>query len=149
MVDRLSQDRRSWNMSRIRGKDTAPEITVRSLMHGMGYRYRLHRRDLPGTPDIVLPARRKALLVHGCFWHRHPGCRYAYAPKSRVDYWSDKFEKTVARDKAAQCELEKAGWEVMVIWECELKDTLRVKARLAKFLGSPSRSDAVSAQKPT
>lgn len=137
MVDRLSPERRSRNMSRIRGKDTSPEIAVRSLLHRLGYRYRLHRKDLPGTPDIVFPGRRKVLMVHGCFWHRHPNCRYAYIPKSRTEYWTEKFERTMARDRATQRELEERGWGIMVIWECELRDLDCLKARLIDFLGSP------------
>ena len=99
MTDILSKERRSWNMSRIRGSDTKPELLVRSLLHRMGYRFRLHRKDLPGRPDIVLPKYRTVIFVHGCFWHRHKGCKYAYTPKSRTDFWQNKFQGTVERDK--------------------------------------------------
>ena len=94
-MDLLSQERRSWNMSRIRGKDTMPERLVRSLLHRMGYRFRLHRQDLPGRPDIVLPGRRTVVLVHGCYWHRHDGCRLAYTPKSNQTFWNSKFRENV------------------------------------------------------
>ncbi len=137
MVDRVTPDRRSWNMSRIRGKDTSPEVAVRSLLHQLGYRFRLHRKDLPGTPDVVFPGRRRVLMIHGCFWHRHPGCRYAYVPKSRTEFWLNKFKRNVARDKAAQRQLREKGWEVMVIWECELRDLNVLTDRLVEFLGPP------------
>ena len=120
-MDTLSKEKRSWNMSRIRGKDTKPEIAVRSLLHGMGYRFRLHRKDLPGKPDIVLPKHNTVIFVHGCFWHRHEGCEYAYMPKSRIGFWSDKFKGTVKRDKKHRKELNDLGWKVHVIWECEVK----------------------------
>ena len=121
-MDSLTREKRSWNMSRIRSQDTKPEKAVRSLLHHAGYRFRLHRKDLPGTPDIVLPKYRTALFVHGCFWHRHPGCRYAYTPKSRVDFWQKKFDENVARDQRNQAQLKEAGWHVLVVWECELKE---------------------------
>lgn len=121
-MDSLTREKRSWNMSRIRSQNTKPEKAVRSLLHHAGYRFRLHQRDLPGTPDIVLPKYRTALFVHGCFWHRHPGCRYAYTPKSRVDFWQKKFDENVTRDQRNRAKLKEAGWHVLVIWECELKE---------------------------
>lgn len=129
-MDRLSKQRRSWNMSRIRGKDTKPEIRVRSLLHRMGFRFRLHRRDLPGKPDIVLPAYRTVIFVHGCFWHRHPGCRFAYTPKSRVDFWQTKFRRNVERHQEVTAALEELGWRVVVIWECETASDEQLEQRL-------------------
>jgi DNA mismatch endonuclease (patch repair protein) len=130
MTDRISEARRSWNMSRIRGKDTKPEIAVRSMLHRLGYRFRLHRNDLPGRPDIVLPSRKTIILVHGCYWHRHPGCRYAYSPKSRVDFWEKKFSENIARDRRNMNELQSIGWRALVVWECELREPDELKKRL-------------------
>jgi len=125
-------------MSRIRGKNTSPELIVRRLLHGLGYRYRLHRKDLPGTPDIAFPGRRKVVMVHGCFWHRHLGCRYAYEPKSRKDFWARKFERNVKRDREARRALMDNGWEVMVVWECEIKDRDALARHLTDFIDAPS-----------
>ncbi len=119
MTDIVSPERRSAIMSRIRSKDTKPELRVRKTAHAMGLRFRLHRKDLPGTPDLVFPKWRTVVFVHGCFWHRHPGCRKAYEPKSRVDFWKKKFAANVERDERTRKALEKAGWKVVVIWECE------------------------------
>ena len=119
-------------MSRIRGKDTKPEIAVRSILHRTGYRFRLHRRDLPGNPDIVLPKYHTVILVHGCFWHRHRGCKYAYTPKSRVDFWQKKFTENVERDKRNRKALRQEGWKVVVVWECELRDPDKLVLRLAR-----------------
>ena len=134
-MDRLSREQRSWNMSRIRGRDTGPERVVRSLLHRMGFRFRLHRADLPGRPDIVLPKYRTVILVHGCFWHRHRGCRYAYVPKSRKDFWTRKFARNVERDKEVRQLLRKAGWKLLVVWECETADPDGLAFRLAGALG--------------
>lgn len=123
MVDTLSITERSECMRRIRGKNTKPEMIVRRLVFGMGYRYRLHRRDLPGCPDLVFPRFRKVLFVHGCFWHSHPGCRRATVPKSNKEYWCLKLENNRIRDEANQIALRSWGWEVMVIWECEIKNS--------------------------
>lgn len=130
MTDKISEARRSWNMSRIRGKDTKPEIAVRSMLHRLGYRFRLHRNDLPGRPDIVLPSKKTVILVHGCYWHRHPGCRYAYSPKSRVDFWENKFAENIARDHRNMDELKSIGWRALVVWECELREPDELKKRL-------------------
>lgn len=121
MTDRLTPERRSWNMSRIRGEDTAPELLVRSTLHHAGYRFRLHRKDLPGRPDIVLPKYRTVVLVHGCFWHRHKGCSFAYMPKSRTAFWNAKFVSNVERDHRNARELHRLGWKVVTIWECEVE----------------------------
>ena len=133
-MDTVSPKRRSEIMARVRGKDTGPEIVVRRLAHGMGYRYRLHRRDLPGTPDLVFVGRRKVIFVHGCFWHRHSGCAAARVPKSRYEFWLAKLQGNSERDSTNVRELCKQGWDVMVIWECELKDIARLRARIGRFL---------------
>ena len=121
MTDRISKAHRSWNMSRIRGKDTTPEILLRKLLHRAGYRFRLHSPDLPGKPDIVLKKYKTVIFVHGCFWHRHEGCPGATLPKTHTDFWLDKFRGTVERDRRKQKELEEAGWRVVTVWECQLK----------------------------
>lgn len=135
-MDRLTPAQRSLNMSRIRSLDTKPEIAVRRMVHAMGYRYRLYRRDLPGRPDLVFAGRRKIVFVHGCFWHQHrkSGCADARLPKSRLDYWLPKLERTAARDRAHLRALRRAGWRVLVIWECELAKPHRLAARLNQFL---------------
>ena len=126
-------------MARIRGKDTKPELLVRRLLHGLGYRYRLHRRALPGTPDLVFPGRRKVVLVHGCFWHRHEGCKHAAGlPRTRRDFWEAKFARNRERDIENARELAALGWAHHVVWECEAKDRGALTARLRAFLdGSP------------
>jgi DNA mismatch endonuclease (patch repair protein) len=121
MVDTISPERRSWNMSRIRGKNTKPELVLRSMLHREGFRFRLHRKDLPGCPDIVLPRYHTAIFVHGCFWHRHEGCRYATMPSTRKEFWIEKFKKNIERDARNRTALEIAGWKVYVAWECELQ----------------------------
>ena len=136
-MDRLTQQHRSWNMSRIRGRHTKPELAVRSLLHRMGYRFRLHVKSLPGTPDIVLPKYNTAIFVHGCFWHRHRRCRYAYKPKSRHEFWASKFEDNVKRDAEVRADLRSMKWRVVVVWECELRDLDSLANRLASNLNSP------------
>ena len=121
-MDRITKEHRSWNMSRIKGANTKPEVRVRSILHRMGYRFRLHRKDLPGKPDIVLPKYETVLFVHGCFWHRHPECRFAYTPKSRVAFWKKKFLRNVERHHEVKEQLTELGWRVIVVWECETKD---------------------------
>ncbi len=121
MVDTLSKEKRSWNMSRITGKNTKPEILLRSLLHREGFRFRLHDKRLPGKPDIVLSKYRTVIFVNGCYWHRHSNCRYAYTPKSRQEFWLKKFEETVQRDQKKQKILADLGLQVLVVWECELK----------------------------
>ena len=134
MTDIISAARRSEVMSLVRGKNTKPEVAVRSLVHGLGFRFRLHRKDLPGRPDIVLPRLRTVLFVHGCFWHRHPDCKYAYTPKSRARFWEAKFSANVRRDEAAERELADLGWKVVVVWECELRKKDRLERRLGRLL---------------
>jgi len=121
MPDTVTPETRSRIMAAIRGADTRPELRLRRALHRMGFRYRLHDRRLPGTPDLVLPRRRAVVLVHGCFWHRHPGCRYATVPATREDFWTGKFAATVARDARTLAALRGAGWRVAVVWECALK----------------------------
>ena len=121
MVDSISTERRSWNMSRIRGQNTGPEMCLRSLLHRAGFRFRLHVKDLPGRPDIVLPKYHTAIFVHGCFWHRHAGCRNATMPSTRTEFWQNKFDGNVERDRRSRAALEAAGWTVITVWECDLK----------------------------
>lgn len=132
-MDRISEERRSWNMSRIRGKDTKPEILVRSLLHRAGFRFRLHSSKLPGKPDIVLPKYHTVIFVHGCFWHRHKGCKYAYTPKSNIGSWESKFESNVKRDAEVKSQLEKIGWKHFTVWECELNTNEDVDNFLTSF----------------
>jgi len=115
-------EQRSRNMSAIKSKNTKPEIAVRKLLHSMGYRYRLHRKDLPGSPDIVLPKYKTVIFVHGCFWHRHQNCKYASTPKTRQEFWEAKFRENINRDKKHQENLSSMGWKIIIVWECEIKD---------------------------
>ena len=133
-MDRISKEHRSWNMSRIRSGDTKPERIVRSLLHGRGYRFRLHRKDLPGKPDIVLPKYKTVIFVHGCFWHRHKGCKYAYMPKTRQDFWKTKFNSNMKRDKNVQKQLTLIGWKILIIWECELSKIKTLMNKLENHL---------------
>lgn len=133
---------RSKIMRSVRSKHTGPERRVRQLLWGMGYRYRLHRRDLPGKPDIVLPIRRKAIFVHGCFWHRHPGCSKAGFPKSHRSYWVPKLRGNRRRDIASINALEILGWRVLVVWQCEMRNLAALRRSLRSFLGRPSVSAA-------
>ncbi len=121
MADRISEEHRSWNMSRIHSADTQPEKRVRSTLHKAGYRFRLHSHTLPGSPDIVLPKFRTVIFVHGCFWHRHIGCRYAYEPKSRVEFWTQKFAGNIRRDAMKIEQLNELGWQILIVWECQTK----------------------------
>lgn len=121
-------------MSRIRGRDTSPERAVRSLLHRLGFRFRLHQRSLPGTPDIVLSRYRTAVFVHGCFWHRHSSCQFAYSPKSRRAFWTAKFRNNQRRDAQVLKELEAAGWQVLIVWECELRREAQLRRRLQAAL---------------
>ena len=115
-------EQRSRNMSAIKSKNTKPEIKVRKILHSMGYRFRLHRKDLPGSPDIVLPKYKTVIFVHGCFWHRHANCKYASTPKTRKEFWESKFKANVKRDKEIQEKIQNIGWQPVVIWECEVKN---------------------------
>jgi DNA mismatch endonuclease (patch repair protein) len=133
-LDKLTPAQRSALMRTIRKTNTRPEMVVRRLAHALGLRFRLHRRDLPGTPDLVLPRRRAVVMVHGCFWHQHNGCQLARKPRSRLDYWLPKLDRNQARDAEARERLEADGWRVVVIWECESKDAELVTARLRPLL---------------
>lgn len=135
-MDTLTPTQRSERMSRVRHRDTGPEWIVRRLVHSLGFRYRLHARDLPGKPDLVFRSRRKAIFVHGCFWHRHPdpACKLARRPKSRHEFWDAKFAANVARDAIVMEQLANIGWRVMIVWECELRDVEGLTGRLREFL---------------
>jgi DNA mismatch endonuclease, patch repair protein len=134
MADRITKEHRSWNMSRIRSKNTIPERIVRSLLHRLGYRFRLNVKKLPGKPDIVLPKYRTVILVHGCFWHRHKNCKYAYNPKTKKKFWQKKFEENVKRDQQVRRKLRMLGWKPVVIWQCQTKSTERLGKYLSKVL---------------
>ena len=136
MADTVASQRRSEIMSHIRAKGMKPEMRVRRLAHSMGYRYRLHRKDLPGKPDLVFPGRRKAIFVHGCFWHQHadPACKITRIPKSNRDYWLPKLERNAARDVEHVAKLNKLGWEVLILWECEVEEYIGLRERIRKFL---------------
>lgn len=136
-MDRVSREVRSRNMSRVRGKDTSPELKVRRLAHRLGYRFRLHRSDLPGSPDLVFPRLRKAVFVHGCFWHRHHCCRRASRPKTRVEFWAKKFEANIQRDEMALKKLRELGWDVLIVWECETKNSASLEKMIVAFLRPP------------
>jgi DNA mismatch endonuclease, patch repair protein len=136
LTDKLTPARRSWNMSRIRSKGMKPERIVRSLAHKMGYRFRLHRADLPGKPDLVFPSRKKAIFVHGCFWHQHESrqCLDGRPPHSNQEYWLAKLKRNKERDAEVISNLKTLGWESLVIWECETKDTRSISTKLTEFL---------------
>ncbi len=134
-MDTKIDPRRSALMSRIRSADTQPEMAVRRLLHAMGYRFRLHRRDLPGKPDIVMPRHALAIFVHGCFWHQHPSCRLASKPKTRQDYWTPKLAGNVKRDEEAQAALRALGWRVEVVWECDTRNPRHLAQRLQAVMG--------------
>ena len=140
MADKLSAEKRSWNMSRIKGRDTKPEIAVRSLLHRMGYRFRLQRKDLPGKPDIVLPKYKTAIFVHGCFWHAH-GCKDSGIPKTNTGFWQKKLADNVQRDVRKQQQLLETGWRILVAWECQLNEIQLLEARLRMaFEKEPERN---------
>ena len=136
-MDIYTEEKRSAVMARVRSKDSGPEMVVRKIAHAMGYRFRLHRRDLPGCPDLVFPRLGKAVLVHGCFWHRH-GCPRTTTPKTNIDFWLNKFSRNKERDQENLALLKQLGWDVFVIWECELRDLAETYKRLSDFL---SRGD--------
>lgn len=135
-MDTLTPAQRSERMARVRGRDTKPELIVRRLLHSRGYRYRLHDRGLPGTPDLVFPGRRKVIFVHGCFWHRHQGCSLARMPKSRLDFWAPKLEGNRARDELKLAALTEQGWDAIIVWECELRDLDALASKLDRFLNN-------------
>lgn len=137
MTDRLSREARSKLMSRVRNRNTSPELAVRSVLHSLGYRFRLHRRDLPGTPDIVLPKHRLAVFVHGCFWHGHPGCPRAKRPSDNESFWRAKIQANMVRDDGSVARLRYMGWRVLVIWECETRDMNVLRALLTVKVPEP------------
>lgn len=136
LVDHISSERRSWLMSRVRSKNTSPEMRVRRAAHALGLRFRLHRKDLPGKPDLVFPKYRTVMFVHGCFWHRHPHCTKASLPRTRAEYWSQKFAQNMQRDADVSERLRILGWRVLTIWECETKSAARTE-QLLRAIRSP------------
>lgn len=142
-MDTVSPEQRSRNMSRIRGKNTALEMTVRSLVHGLGYRYRLHRKDLPGTPDLVFPTRKSVIFIHGCFWHGHD-CARAALPSSNRNFWEIKIGRNKERDGRTQEALSKAGWKILTIWQCETRNVPDLRERLVGFLEAGTIEDEAS-----
>ncbi len=135
-MDKLTQRKRSANMAAIKSKDMKPEMLVRQIAHGLGFRYRLHAKDLPGRPDLVVRSRKKAIFVHGCFWHQHSdsACPRTNTPKSNTAYWTKKLEGNVNRDRQVRRELQEAGWDVLIIWECQTKDRADLSKKLRNFL---------------
>ncbi|QNM82396.1 DNA mismatch endonuclease Vsr [Sphingomonas sabuli] len=142
MADRISAPQRSENMRRIKGAHTKPEMIVRRMVHSMGRRYRLHRKHLPGNPDLVFGPSRKVIFVHGCFWHQHTACKAGRVPSSNSHYWHDKLRRNVSRDAKAQEELKRLGWEVLTVWDCETRNTSALHARLEAFLSSSTEPGA-------
>jgi DNA mismatch endonuclease (patch repair protein) len=133
-MDTLSREARSERMALVRGVDSAPEMKLRRLVHRMGFRYRLHVKELPGKPDMVFPSRHAVIFMHGCFWHRHRGCKLARLPKSKLGFWGPKLEENRKRDMRNRRKLIRLGWRVLVVWECELADTESVAANVCDFL---------------
>jgi len=133
-MDNLTKTQRSFAMSRVRGRGTSPEMTVRKALHNLGYRYVLHDRRLPGAPDLVFPSRGKIIFVHGCFWHQHGSCRYGSPPSTRVDFWLPKLAANRQRDRSNTAKLRRLGWKVLIVWECELKTLPKTIARMVNFL---------------
>jgi DNA mismatch endonuclease (patch repair protein) len=144
-LDKVSPEERSRVMARVKSRDTGPEKRVRSMMHRLGLRFRLHRRDLPGTPDLTLPGRQTVVFVHGCFWHRHAGCPQASTPAVNVDYWTRKFARNQARDAEAVERLTALGWRVVIVWECELRRPQQLEERLRRIFLTP---DGASDRRP-
>ena len=139
-MDHVDRASRSLNMAAVHSKDTGPEVAVRRIVHRLGYRYRLHVRSLPGSPDLVFPSRRKVVFVHGCFWHRHPKGPRASSPKTQREFWESKFCANVKRDRNARRELKRMDWAVLTVWACELKRPDRLTQRLTDFLSHPQTS---------
>ena len=133
MTDIVSEEQRSYIMSRVASKDTKPELLVRSFLHRSGFRFRIHGKKLPGRPDLVLPKHQAVVFVHGCFWHRHNGCTKATMPATRVEFWREKFERNVARDLTNQADLRNLGWRVIVLWECEIATIAAREDRLPRL----------------
>ena len=139
-MDRLTPERRSWNMSRITGRDTAPEQALRRILHGIGFRFRLKTgAKIFGKPDVVLPKYRTVVFMHGCFWHRHRGCKHCYTPKTRADFWQRKFESNKKRDRKVIRALRHEGWRVLIVWECQLRNILALEKRFSKVKSAYAR----------
>lgn len=138
-MDTFSQGRRSEIMTRIKGRDTVPERTLRSLLHALGYRFRLRRKDLPGKPDITLPRFRAVIFVHGCFWHGHRNCKRAARPTTNVAFWRTKLDKNILRDRRTRRVLKELGWKVKIVWQCELRDMTKLKRGVERFLNIECR----------
>lgn len=134
MADTVSRSKRKEMMSKVKRKNTKPEVAVRKLLHRSGYRFRLHSKKLPGTPDTVLPKYKSVIFVHGCFWHQHEECRKARRPTSNVEFWNEKLDKNIERDKCKETELKDLGWKVLTIWDCEIKDENSLIKKIKKFL---------------
>jgi DNA mismatch endonuclease (patch repair protein) len=134
MTDVFPSDKRSWIMSRVRGKNTSAELKIRSLIHRLGFRFRLHRKDLPGKPDLIFPSRKKVIFVHGCFWHGHDCSRGHRIPKTHSEYWVEKIRRNSERDAAQLSKLNALGWAVLVIWECEIEKIEVVSTKICLFL---------------
>jgi DNA mismatch endonuclease (patch repair protein) len=150
MVDIVSPADRSRMMAGIRGKNTKPELIVRQMLFALGYRFRLHRRDLPGAPDIVMPGRKVAVFVHGCFWHMHEGCRFAKMPATRAEFWKAKLEANVARDRRAVEKLQALGWRVLCVWECSTRDAeaaAGLQAAMSAWIEAADRLGEIGAPK--
>ena len=141
MTDTVSASERSRVMSLVKSKGSRPEMTIRRLLHGLGYRYRLHRRDLPGNPDMAFVSRKKAVFVNGCFWHNHAGCPKVRIPATNRDYWLAKLARNGERDERNRLRLQRLGWEVATVWECQLREMRAVSERLVAFLGSSAQPD--------
>jgi DNA mismatch endonuclease (patch repair protein) len=140
-MDIFTKAKRSDVMSQIKGHNTTPDREVRSIIHCCGYRFRLHQKNLPGKPDIVLPKYHAVIFVHGCFWHHHPGCKLAYTPKSRVKFWTQKLHENVERDKTVRRQLRNLGWRFLIIWECQINDKNKLVKRIDGFLKSSIKSE--------
>lgn len=143
MADTFTKEQRSKIMSRVKSTNTKPEILVRQLLHRMGHRFRLHRKDLPGKPDIVLPRHHKVIFVHGCFWHGHEGCPRAARPTTNVDFWNAKIDRNIERDGQNRRELEAEGWESLVIWQCQTRDIKALQNSLKRFLAVEDTEDSI------
>ena len=141
-MDSLTKEKRSWNMSRVRSQDTKPEIIVRSFLHRNGFRFRLHVKNLPGHPDIVLPKYKTIIEVRGCYWHRHAGCKKTTTPSTNAEFWQRKFSENVARDQRTEQELRKLGWNVIIVWECKLNNKNNLDEIVMQIRGESTTMDA-------
>jgi DNA mismatch endonuclease (patch repair protein) len=143
VADRFTPEERSRIMSRVKSRDTKPEKLVRKLLHALGYRFRLHRRDLPGKPDITLPKHKKVIFVHGCFWHGHDGCQRAARPTSNIEFWNKKIDSNLRRDITAQKELDALGWSYFILWQCQTRDLTTLTNKLEQFLNDVEENQRI------